>query len=126
VQGTQVSLFDVSDPAAPRRVAQYHMPGASSEAEYDPHAFLYWPATKTLVLPASYQYGAGGGSTVVLRVGDAELSEVGRLPQPAGNAPYPIRRALVAGDTLWTISELGAAANGLGTLDSRGWVPFTP
>jgi uncharacterized secreted protein with C-terminal beta-propeller domain len=124
VQGTQVSLFDVSDPAAPRRVAQYHMPAGSSEAEYDPHAFLYWPATKTLVLPVSYRYGAGGGSAVVLRVGDAELSEVGRLPQPA--APYPVRRALVIGDTLWTISEPGASANDLGTLDSRGWVPFTP
>jgi hypothetical protein len=130
VQGTQVSLFDVSDPAAPRRVAQYHLPGGSSEAEYDPHAFLYWPATGTLVLPIMFYLdklvGSAEGAALVLRVGDAELSEVGRLRQPAAGMPYPIRRALVTGDTLWTISELGAAANGLGTLDSRGWVPFTP
>ncbi|HEY3260402.1 MAG TPA: beta-propeller domain-containing protein [Pseudonocardiaceae bacterium] len=130
VQGTQVSLFDVSDPAAPRRIAQYHLPGGSSEAEFDPHAFLYWAATGTLVLPIA-SYLADGrapdpqGSAVVLRVGEAALTEVGRLHQPVPGSPYPIRRALVVGDTLWTVSELGAAAAGLVALDSRAWVPFT-
>ena len=124
VQGTQVSLFDVSDPAAPRRVAQYHLPGSSSEAEYNPHAFLYWPATATLVLPiASYRTENLGGA-VVLRLGDGELVEVGTLRQPTPSGPQSIRRALVTGDTLWTISEFGAAAAGLATLDARGWVPF--
>src|SRR4029434_2854577 len=45
VQGTQVSLFDVSDPAAPRRLDRYQVNNGSSEAEYDPHAVLWWPAT---------------------------------------------------------------------------------
>ncbi|MBV9822723.1 MAG: beta-propeller domain-containing protein, partial [Actinobacteria bacterium] len=45
VQGTQVSLFDVSNPAEPRRLAQHKIPGGSSEAEWDPHALLWWPAT---------------------------------------------------------------------------------
>ena len=127
MQGTQVSLFDVSDPATPRRVAQYHVPGGSSEAEYDPHAFLYWPATGTLVLPiASYKVDGLGDGAVVLRVGDAALSEVGRLRQPAPSTPYSIRRALVVGDTIWTVSEYGAAAAGVVALDARAWVPFTP
>jgi len=123
VQGTQVSLFDVSDPAAPQRVAQYHVPQSSSEAESDPHAFLYWPATRTLVLPIMNYDGNGGA--IVLRVGDGEFTEVGQLRQPAGPGwSQPIRRSLVVDDTLWTLSELGLAANGLGTLDARGWVPF--
>src|SRR5262249_36601897 len=46
VQGTQLSLFDVSDPAQPKRLAQYHVQFGHSEAEFDPHAFLYWPADK--------------------------------------------------------------------------------
>ena len=42
--GTQVSLFDVSDPAPPRLVgARVARPGASA-AEQDHHAFLWWRA----------------------------------------------------------------------------------
>jgi hypothetical protein len=49
--GTQISLFDVSDPAAPVRLAAYDLQFAHSEAEFDPHAFLYWPASRLLVVP---------------------------------------------------------------------------
>jgi uncharacterized secreted protein with C-terminal beta-propeller domain len=49
--GLQVSLFDVSDPARPSRLSRYALPGGYSQAESDPHAFLYWPATGTLVIP---------------------------------------------------------------------------
>ena len=128
VQGTQVSLFDVSEPATPRRVAQYHVPGGSSEAEGDPHAFLYWEPARTLVLPiATYPPNAsdaGAAAAIVLRVGEAELTEAGRLRQPTPYGPQPIRRSLVVGDTLWTVSEFGAAATGLAALDSRAWVAF--
>src|SRR5262249_27258747 len=43
--GMQVSLFDVADPTRPARIAQYVLPGGYTEAEYDPHAFLYWQPT---------------------------------------------------------------------------------
>jgi hypothetical protein len=49
--GTQISLFDVSDLAAPVRLATYDVQFGHSEAEFDPHAFLYWPATRLLVIP---------------------------------------------------------------------------
>ncbi|WP_344982410.1 beta-propeller domain-containing protein, partial [Streptosporangium fragile] len=49
--GTQVSLFDVSDPANPRRLSQLFQKDSGSEAEWDPHAFLYWAKTGTAVLP---------------------------------------------------------------------------
>ena len=49
--GTQVSLFDISNLADPTRIAQYSLSGAHSEAEFAPHAFLYWPATGLLVIP---------------------------------------------------------------------------
>ncbi len=50
--GSQLELFDVSDPSAPRLLARTSLGGGSySSALYDHHAFLYWPATKLAVLP---------------------------------------------------------------------------
>ncbi|MEP7115206.1 MAG: beta-propeller domain-containing protein, partial [Ilumatobacteraceae bacterium] len=51
-QGTQLSLFDVHDPANPVRLSTLPI-GGSSEAEWDHHAFLYWPEDGTIVLPVS-------------------------------------------------------------------------
>src|SRR5690606_17502076 len=57
IQGTQVSLFDVGDLARPSRIAQYHVRYGHSEAEFDPHAFLYWPRTGLLVVPLMTRSG---------------------------------------------------------------------
>jgi uncharacterized secreted protein with C-terminal beta-propeller domain len=126
--GTQVSLFNVSDPARPTRITQYHLPGGHSEAEFDPHAFLYWAPTQMLVLPVSGA-GADGGtaSAVVLKVGDGQLTEVGRLRHHGSGLPEyaGIRRALVVGDPLWTVSPAGLAGYDLAGLAERHWVAFT-
>ncbi len=57
VQGTKVSLFDVSDLARPAELAKWVVPGSTTGVEVDHKAFLWWPATKTLVLPLN-QWGA--------------------------------------------------------------------
>ena len=49
--GLQISLFDVSDPSAPKRIQNAVIPGANSDAEWDHHAFLWWPATNLAVVP---------------------------------------------------------------------------
>jgi hypothetical protein len=82
--GTQVSLFDVSDPASPQRVQQYDVTGGSSEAEYDHRAFLYWPETGLAVLPISvYDYSAQVGGVfegvLGLDVSEDAITEVGRI-----------------------------------------------
>jgi len=41
VKGLQMALFDVSDPASPRRVDRVTMPGAWSDVEGDHHAFTF-------------------------------------------------------------------------------------
>jgi uncharacterized secreted protein with C-terminal beta-propeller domain len=109
VQGTQVSLFDVGDPADPRRLAQYHVADGQSAAEWDPHALLWWPATRLLVVPMM-------GSAVALRVSDAGLTPVGTIRQD-------VQRSLVIGDTLWTMSGDGMRASSLSTMDQLAWVP---
>jgi uncharacterized secreted protein with C-terminal beta-propeller domain len=122
VQGMQVSLFDVGDPAKPTRLAQYKLGYGYSEAEYEPHAFLYWPATKLLVVPV-YQASSGA---VALRVGDTAFTELGTVTHPASGQ---IRRSLVIGDTLWTVSDGGLAADevrsGATPLARVAWLPYT-
>ena len=116
--GTQVSLFDVADPAAPRRLSRHLVPGGWSEAEADPHAVLWWPATGLLVLPVSDERS---DAALALRVTGNQVRAVSRLAAPAGDAG-PMRRALVIGDVLWTVSDRGLLASDVSTLDRLGWV----
>jgi len=60
--GTQVALFDVSNPAAPAQLQKLTLPGASSDAEQDYHAFLWWDPTKLALIPVQ---GSGISATPV-------------------------------------------------------------
>lgn len=142
--GTQVSLFDVSDPASPRRLSQTVLPRAGSEAEFDHRAFLYWARTGLTLLPVqSYgdgdviiQEGAPGdvelGSkapefrqqfmgAVGFTVNDREVKELGRIRH---RGDTPIRRSLVVNDSVLTLSEDGLLSSDLVTLADRAWLAF--
>jgi uncharacterized secreted protein with C-terminal beta-propeller domain len=118
--GTQVSLFDVSDPAAPRRLAQRLLDGDWSEAESDHHAVLYWPATRLLALPLD-SYDAASGAVGLTVARDTGITPVARVRHP-GDAS--IRRSLVVGDALLTVSDAGIMASDLRTLAPRGYAAF--
>jgi hypothetical protein len=153
--GTQISLFDVSDPAAPVRLAVYDLQFGHSEAEFDPHAFLYWAPSRLLVIPVELPYGAppepplptpvpqGGtasGSTasdqvpywpvseaVVLQVGDNGFTELGTITHPVTTGyayDGQIRRSLIVGNGLWTLSDAGLKETDPGTFTPLAWVPF--
>ncbi len=126
LRGNQVSLFDVKNPKAPTRLAQQHVADSWSEAENDPHAVLWWPATSLLVVPVAEYRGSDFHSrAVAYRVEAAGLTRVGAVEHPAGrgNLDPSIRRTLVVGNTLWTLSGTGLRASDLGTLQEQAWVP---
>jgi uncharacterized secreted protein with C-terminal beta-propeller domain len=124
--GTQVSLFDVSNPAAPTKVAGHHLPGASSEVEFDPHAFLHWPARDLLALPViESRAGGAAGGLLVLRLGDGAFSTLGTIRHDHATYDPGIRRALVIGDDLWTVSAAGAWVSRIDGLAQQAWVSFT-
>jgi hypothetical protein len=153
--GTQVSLFDVADPASPQRLAAYALTGAHSTAEFDPHAFLYWPASRLVVVPIQVPYGVasppavpgqpntgGGGANgpgslapspdgsgaLVLRIDSGAITQAGFIRQPVSSGGYfdpAIERSLVIGNTLWTVSDAGLLASDLSTLRQQSWIPFT-
>jgi hypothetical protein len=145
VLGAQVSLFDVSNLAAPARLATYALASSVSAAGMDPHAFLYWPTDQLVVVPIqSYGMVRGGGVAVpaqpaqpaqtpqsgalVLRISGSSLHKAGFISPPQSNGYYDssIERSLVIGQTLWTVSPGGVLASNLTTLRQQAWLPFSP
>jgi hypothetical protein len=129
-QGTQLSLFDVSDLRRPKRIQHAQLAkDSSSTAEYDHHAFLYWPATKLALIPVSIY---GGASPFYGAIGfgvdpAAGISEIGRIehPKPDGyDYPLGIDRSIVVGDRVLTVSGAGLASNDLNSLGAKGFVAF--
>ncbi|WP_091057765.1 beta-propeller domain-containing protein [Micromonospora humi] len=142
IQGLQVSLFDVADPARPTRVAQHHVAQGWSDAEFDPHAFLWWAPERLVVLPVMRPgvttdraggegaRGAPGAEVLALRVGADGFTAVGTIAHPpslADGAQWSmrIRRSLVVDGVLWTVSDAGLKATGLTGLTTLAWVPMT-
>lgn len=135
--GTQLELFDVSDPTAPKLLAKTLVGiGSSSQVTYDHHAFLYWPATNLAVLPIqiypavqSYPPSVPASGTftgaIGYRVSSSGISEVGRAVQDTVNGQTPqIERSLVIGNSLFTISAQGVMASSLDTLARQAFVAF--
>jgi hypothetical protein len=128
--GTQVSLFDISNVRRPRRLDQAALgSGSFSEVEFDHHAFLYWPPAGLAVTPVEVSAKPGGtparAGAFGFRVGrGVGVERVGLVTHRAGSTWAPVRRSLVVGDRLITVSEGGVEASGLATLAPRGFARF--
>ncbi|HEX6417006.1 MAG TPA: beta-propeller domain-containing protein, partial [Acidimicrobiales bacterium] len=90
VTGTQVALFDVSDPAAPTRIAQATVPGGGSTAESDHRAFLWWPDDDLVAVPLGSYDGRPFAGLVAFTVDPSAgtIAERGRVSHPPV-APVP-------------------------------------
>ena len=115
--GVQFSLFDISDPASPRRIDTQTYGGGAAAAEFDPKAFLYWQPRNLIIAPTNVHgdyRGQGAFSGLVLLRADADgLKEHGRL---ASTEAYgTVNRSLVIGDTVYMLSEKALQANSLDT-----------
>lgn len=125
--GSQLSLFDVADPAHPTLLASHAVgDGSSSEAEYDHHAFLYWPAAKLAVLPVQI-YGTdppfvGAIGFHVTREG---IAEAGRIVHPHDDSRlWDVQRVTVIGDRLFSLSDVGVLSSSLADLSAGPFVAF--
>ncbi len=119
VLGTQVSTFDVSDPRRPALLRRVTLGKAWSEAEWDHHAFLYWPRATLAVLPVQASVTKPNGAeefmsaAVALKARRSALEIDGTITHPGAAA---IRRSLVVGDVLYTLSDGGLKGSSLATL----------
>jgi len=140
VRGTQVSVFNVSDPEDPHRTAKMTFDDTQSQAEWDTKAFLWWAPEGISVLPMqrwSWDERTGKedffSGAVVLSASPQRVKQLGVIEHPnttepeceeCGSWTAPIVRSLVIGDTIFTISETGILASDLDTLDEIEWVEF--
>jgi hypothetical protein len=143
VKGTQLATFDISDLASTARLDAARIDGASSPVEYDPHAFLWWAPTRTVVVPievypqvecppnaeciAPDQQPYLGA--VAFTVGDdGTLAEAGRVTHAGrgdvDNGYFPIQRTLVVGDSLYTVSQAGVLKSDLSSFADQGFAAF--
>ncbi|MDQ1697518.1 MAG: hypothetical protein QOJ03_2871 [Frankiaceae bacterium] len=119
-----VSTYDVSDPAHPRRDATATLAHGyfAGYGNYDPHAFLYWPATDLAVvaLPGTsagrgepgagaYRIGAGGGLTRLATLAHRRLAPT---------------RTVVVGTELWSFTAAGVLVADLDALGTTSWHPY--
>lgn len=142
--GLQLSLFDVSDAAAPKQIHKETI-GSEwgwSEALFDHKAFLWWGKTGLTMLPlewSSYDENQGYtweqgafGFTVDKEAGISLLGDV-QHPQQQGGCvdefdcyywSSALRRSMVIGDLVYTLSDVGLKASYLSDLTEAHWLAF--
>lgn len=137
--GTQISLFDVRDPKAPKRIDRIVFKDGNSPVEWDHHAFTWWAEKDLAVVPIT-KYGSFDEpvqsdrpqvpeiqAAIGFRVAGDDLREVGRASQ-VKHADDPgmaqISRSIVIGDRLFTISEVGVMSSDLDGFAERGWAAY--
>jgi uncharacterized secreted protein with C-terminal beta-propeller domain len=117
--GTQVSLFDVSDPAAPQLLQRAGLgESTSSDVEFDHHAFLWWAPKRLAVVPVSDASGSAA-QAVGFRVNRDGIGVAGRTSERAD-----VLRTLVVGGRLFTLTGEGLHAYDLDTLAPGPFTPF--
>ncbi|MEO8687970.1 MAG: beta-propeller domain-containing protein [Solirubrobacteraceae bacterium] len=122
-QGTQLSLFDVADPAAPRLLQRRALGvSTSSEAEYDHHAFLWWAPKRLAVVPVSdYESGRPTQAMGFSVNRDAGIGATGTTIETSD-----VLRTVVVAGRLFTLTGQGLHAYDLDTFASGPLTPFPP
>lgn len=121
----QASLFDVSNPASPQRLAVHPFGTGNTPVESESHAFLYWPKSNLAVIPLQTYGETPFQGAAGIAVGANTLGEVGRVVhQTAERGQVPIERSFVIGDRLYTLSYLGVQSSSLANFGALSYTAF--
>jgi hypothetical protein len=127
--GVQVSLFDVSDPTAPRRTGHVVRHGTDGAEQLDPHAFLYWQPTGLVAVPIQSWNSDESGAALVLHVNGNKLTTVGLVHNPLGTSVpddgQGIVRSMLVDGRLWTLSGSGVQVVDPASLHRDAWIAFS-
>ena len=116
--GTKAALYNVENLDDPKVVSTW-LPGSGrSSAEWDHHAFLWWPPESIAVLPIR-DWRNDKAEAVMLKIENGDLEEFGRITHSERGSPLdakpefmiPIERSLIVGGEIWTYSHGQLQAN---------------
>ena len=116
--GTKAALYDVEDLDDPKVVSTWSPGSGRSSAEWDHHAFLWWPPEGIAVLPIR-DWRNDKAEAVLLKIENGDLEEFGRITHSERGSPpdakpefmIPIERSLIVGGEIWTYSRGQLQAN---------------
>jgi uncharacterized secreted protein with C-terminal beta-propeller domain len=112
--GTLLSLFDVSDPAAPRLLQRHALwSSTSSDVGYDHHAFLWWAPKRLAVVPVTDWEAQAQAQAIGFRVDPGGIGVAGTTADTAD-----VLRTLVVAGRLFTVTGKGLHAYDLDTFAS--------
>jgi uncharacterized secreted protein with C-terminal beta-propeller domain len=118
VRGLQLSLFDVSDLANPVRKDVYLFSqdvwGAHSEAEWDHHAFAFYPSQGIVALPVSADWAGNDGLEVISVNKDSGFAHLGTIVHDT-----PVRRSLRIEDCLYSVSLSTVKVNAMPDVENE-------
>lgn len=129
VTGTQVSVFDINDPTAPRQVDRLQLGQGYSPAQNDSRAFSYDPARRLVTFafttydldPVMPDAQSRTGALGVRVAADGRLGRVGLL-EVAPSAPT--ERVLYDSAGVYAVSQSGVAAGDAATMRRTGAADF--
>ena len=125
--GVQASLFDVRDPANPVRLDRESFGRYTySEVEYDHHAFSHFPDLGLAMVPLEGYGGEDFYGAVGLKVEPGGADPLGRIAKVSHGSSFEqiIRRSLLIGDRVYTLSAAGLAAHDPLSLAQLGFAAF--
>lgn len=123
--GLVVATYDVSDPAHPRRIDESPLTTGTAwygNQTYDPHAFLYWPATSLALLATpGTDYSQSGSAVAAYTIGGG-----GSLTRSAtiGHGSDEASRSAVVDGQVWVVTSGGIITAGLDDLATSSWHPY--
>jgi uncharacterized secreted protein with C-terminal beta-propeller domain len=128
LNGLLVQLFDVSNPSKPTRTSRIVLSNTPGQAEFDPHAFLYWPSTGLVVVPVGTWSPTDMGKVLAVQVRGKTLVQIGTVGNgtsgTSGQLSNNIDRSLIVDNALWTLSSSGIRVSDQATLHQLAWIDF--
>ena len=131
-QSVKISLFDVKDPANPLEIDNHIIKNASTDVNYDPKAFLYYPEENTIGIPLQYDLVDGNNNYhgvsyqyKLMSIEDGKFTEKLNFAHPNDESGwYNFFRGAYIGKTLYTITDLSVAQFDMENGNRMGFVEF--
>lgn len=128
----KVSLFDISNPESPKEIDSHIIKNVSSEINYDPKAFLYYPEENIIGIPLQYtlidadrNYKGESYQYKLMGIENGKFTQKLNFSHPLDESGwYEYLRGAYIDKTLYTVTDLSIASFNMETGERTGFVEF--